>query len=73
MHHHTPLELVKMRGAMKALRWSSFYVNYSDAGCNDDMHGSGVVYIHAMPDALGQQLLMKLTLAMNRYLSPGSK
>ena len=62
---HTAAELLKLRGVLRSLRWSAFAVNYSDAGCNLDMHGSGIVYLHAMPDAAGQQRLLNLTRQIN--------
>lgn len=58
---HGAAELLALRVVLRSLVWSSFWVNYSDSGCNLDMHGSDVVYLHAMPDATGQQQLLNLT------------
>ena len=61
---HTKSELQMLRAVLHELRWSSFWVNYSDVGCNVDTH-SDIVYLHAMPDAEGQSAFLNLTQTIN--------
>ena len=57
---HSPTQLVRMRGALQRMSWHSVALNYSNIGCNLDMHGKNVTYLHAMPDAAGQHALFLL-------------
>jgi hypothetical protein len=66
---HTAGELLQLRRVLRSLAWSAFWVNYSDAGCNLDMHGSDIVYLHIMPDEAGQQRLLNLTLVINNAMA----
>ena len=65
---HSPAELVRMRGALHRMSWHSIALNYSNVGCNLDMHGKNVTYVHAMPDAAGQQALFSLADRMEQAL-----
>ena len=62
---HTLAQQRAIGRALAALRWHSFDLNYTDVGCNVDMHGSDIVYLHAMPDAAGQAALQALTARMD--------
>lgn len=58
-----------MRRVLRSLVWRSFWVNYSDAGCNLDMHGKDIVYLHAMPDDPSQKQLLNLTQALESAMA----
>ena len=62
---HTLAQLATMRSALANLKWHAFDLNYTDVGCNVDMHGSDIIYLHAMPDAAGQAALQALTARMD--------
>ena len=66
---HTLRERAAMKTALQAMVWHSFDVRYDGFGCNDDMHGSGVTYLHALPSTPYQQALFALTSAMEAALA----
>jgi 2'-5' RNA ligase len=57
---HALADLTAMKAALQAMVWQSFDVRYDGFSCNDDMHGSGVTYLHALPSAPYQIALFAL-------------
>jgi 2'-5' RNA ligase len=68
---HTASEIRQLHERLANLEWKSFEIDYSDAGCNVDMHEPDKVYLHAMPDSKGQQQLLDLTKKINAAMADG--
>ena len=65
---HTLAERTKMKEALRAMVWHSFEVHYDSFSCNDDMHGSNVTYLHALPSSPYQLALYGLADLMEAAL-----
>ena len=66
---HTALNILRIRRAIQSLVWRSFELNYTDVGCNVDMHGKNVTYLHAMPDQMGQARLQALAESLDAAIA----